>query len=237
MTVRQHLKRVLQMIGAVAAGETPTADEIADGMLTLNAMVEEWAAQGMTMYAVTRYTKVIVASQASYTIGPSGGDITAPWPYRIESALLRDTSADPDLEVPLNILNLQEWQALTQRATTGTWPTDLYYNASFPLGTIYLYPIGTSVDRTLVLDLPVPVSSFTDADTVISLPPGYEKTLRYNLAKELCAEYGRPVDPVVAEMAVKTMTHIKTMNERPRLLRCDPALLGRYGGYDIKSGV
>jgi len=237
MTVRQLIKRSMQMIGALGSGETPTGDEVADGLLTLNAMVEEWTAQGLTMYAVTRYTKVLVASQASYTIGASGGDITAPWPARIEAALLRDTAADPDLEVPLRILNLQEWQALTQRSTTGTWPTDLYYNASYPLGTIYLCPVGTSTDRTLVLDLPTPVSSFSTADTAIALPPGYDKLLRYNLAKELCAEYQRPLDPIIAEMAVKSMTHVKTQNERPRLLRADPALLYHGGHANIFAGT
>jgi hypothetical protein len=237
MTVRQLVKRSMQMIGSLGSGVTPTGDEVADGLLTLNAMVEEWATQGLTMYAVTRYTKVLVASQASYTIGASGGNITAPWPFQIEAALLRDTSVTPNLEVPLNILDLQEWQALTQRSTTGTWPTDLYYNASFPLGTIYLYPVGTSTDRTLVLDLPTPVSSFASADTVIALPPGYDKLLRYNLAKELCAEYKRPLDPIIAEIAVKSMTHVKTKNERPRLLRADPALLHAGGRANIYAGT
>lgn len=47
MTVREIVTRALQMLGVVSLGETPTADESADGLLAYNAMVAGFRGHGV----------------------------------------------------------------------------------------------------------------------------------------------------------------------------------------------
>jgi hypothetical protein len=62
--------------------------------------------------------------------------------------------------------------------------------------------------------------------------------LRYNLAVDLCAEFQRPVDPGVRQIAIDSMAWLKRNNVRPTLLRVDPFLMGLGGGgrLNIKTG-
>lgn len=46
-TVADLIRRSLQTLGQLAAGETPTAAEEADAFLALNDMLDGWAAEGM----------------------------------------------------------------------------------------------------------------------------------------------------------------------------------------------
>lgn len=237
-TARALISRTLSLIGALGEGETPTSAAASDALSTLNDMVQGWQAQQIPVYTLTRVTEPIVASQVSYTVGV-GGEINRAWPYRVDRAGLILTSSDPDVEVPLRVLSEQEWQDVPAKAMTSTMPTAVYYNPTYPLGTLHVYPVPTDTTNTLVLYLPEPVATVSTLDTVLSMPPGYERMMRYNLAMELYPEYGRPVDPVVQMMAVKTMADIIRVNYRPATLRVDPALLAGGGGgrYNVRTDV
>jgi hypothetical protein len=235
-TARQLITRTLSLIGALGEGESPTSSAASDALSTLNDMIQGWQAQQIPMHAITRVVEPIIASQTTYTIG-SGGNINRAWPYRIERAGLLMGSPDPDVEVPIRVMLEQEWQGLAVKSMTSTMPTAVYYSPTYPLGTLYPYPVPTDATNSLILYLPEPVSTLSTLNTIISLPPGYERMLRYNLAVELSAEYGRPVDPVVQNMAAKTLADIMRVNFRPSLLRVDNALLDYHGAgrYNVKT--
>lgn len=52
-TARDIIKRSMKMIGALAAGETPSAEDAADGLEALNHMLKAWAISGIDIGAVT----------------------------------------------------------------------------------------------------------------------------------------------------------------------------------------
>jgi len=66
------ITRAMKDIGAVAAGEVPTADEAQDGLDMLNDMVAQWSNENMMVFYRSEIIFPTVQNQVQYTIGPSG---------------------------------------------------------------------------------------------------------------------------------------------------------------------
>lgn len=64
--------RAMKDIGALAAGELPTADEAQDGYDMLNDMVAQWSNENMMTFYKTEIIFPCVQNQIQYTIGPGG---------------------------------------------------------------------------------------------------------------------------------------------------------------------
>ena len=62
----------LKDIGALAAGETPTADATQDAFYMLNDMVDQWSNESMMVSYKTEIIFPITPGQIQYTIGPGG---------------------------------------------------------------------------------------------------------------------------------------------------------------------
>lgn len=68
------ISRALKDIGALEAGEVPTADAAQDAFDMLNDMLDQWSNEGMMVYNYTEIIFPVVQNQTQYTIGP-GGDV------------------------------------------------------------------------------------------------------------------------------------------------------------------
>jgi hypothetical protein len=66
------ITRAMKDIGAVAAGEVPTADEAQDGLDMLNDMVAQWSNENMMVFYRSEIIFQTTQNQVQYTIGPSG---------------------------------------------------------------------------------------------------------------------------------------------------------------------
>ena len=64
------ISRALKDIGALASGETPTADEAQDAFDMLNDLLDQWTNEDMMVFNVTEIIFPIVPGQVQYTIGP-----------------------------------------------------------------------------------------------------------------------------------------------------------------------
>ena len=64
--------RAMKDIGALAAGEVPTADEAQDGFDLLNDMLDQWSNENMMVFYKTEIIFPVVQNQIQYTIGPGG---------------------------------------------------------------------------------------------------------------------------------------------------------------------
>ena len=75
----QIISRALKDIGALEAGETPTADAAQDAFEMLNDIVGQWSNESMMVYYTSEIIFPVVSNQIQYTIGPTGqigADIT-----------------------------------------------------------------------------------------------------------------------------------------------------------------
>lgn len=64
--------RAMKDIGAIAAGEVPTADEAQDGLDMLNDMIAQWSNENMMVFYRSEIIFQTTQNQVQYTIGPSG---------------------------------------------------------------------------------------------------------------------------------------------------------------------
>jgi hypothetical protein len=165
---------------------------------------------------------------ASYTIG-TGGNVNRARPDSIEGALWRSNGFDYPLSV---IESFNDYQLITQKATTGQ-PYAIHYQATYPLGALYVYPAPTSGD--VVVTIREEFSEYTSTGADLALPKKYELAVRLSLDELLRLSYpeasGR--GDIVQE-AEKARRRLKRSNLRIATLK-QPAELVR-GGYSIESG-
>jgi hypothetical protein len=81
------ITRALKDIGALAAGEIPTADEAQDGLDMLNDMCAQWSNENMMVFYRTEIIFPVVQNQLQYTIGP-GGNVGATFTGSISGTTL-----------------------------------------------------------------------------------------------------------------------------------------------------
>lgn len=64
------ISRALKDIGALEAGETPTADAAQDAFEMLNDLVDQWSNENMMVFNVTEIIFPVVPGQIQYSLGP-----------------------------------------------------------------------------------------------------------------------------------------------------------------------
>lgn len=220
------IKSSLRLVNAIAIGETPTASEAQDSLRTLNDFLETWSVENLTVFTQQSNTFTFVPGQASYTIGPAGN-----WnmvrPVDIASAYTRYQNSD----FPLQEVTDDWFNLINTKNQPGQIPSWFKYDATFPLGTVTLWPVPNAAS-SITLTTNLQFTPIANTATVLSYPPGYSRALRYGLAIDLAGEFGLPVPQVVLEVARSSKGAIKRANIQPRVSRADPALMDR-GCYSL----
>lgn len=229
----------MRLIRLIRQGHGPQTEIITEALAALNALIDSWNTERLTIPAVLRNVFTLTASQQSYTIGPSGDFLVSSRPSKIEKAGLIDINANASqpLESPLNVLTLNLWKAISIKNQTSTHPQDLWYDQSLSVGngTVYFWPIPTVVNQ-VALYLWQTLLQFQAVEDAFAMQPGYLRALQYNLAVELAPRFENAVlsQPVV-DTAKEAKAKIKSLNRPPLELRCDPALTSALR-YDWRTG-
>lgn len=230
MTVRDLIRASMRKLGVISAGEQPSAQEAADGLEALNALLESWNTERLFVFSIVPRQYNLVAGKQTYTIGP-GGEFDGPRPVKIDQAYVIFTpNGDQPPTIPIEILTLDQWASKEVKNTPSTFPTQMYNDSDNPLSNLSFWPIPTLV-VPVVLWCWGQISAFPDINADISLPPGYYRALVYNLAVELAPEFGRSVTPEIAAIATEAKGDVKITNSPDLMMTCDDALVnnGRAG--------
>jgi hypothetical protein len=221
-TVIDIIKRAYRLIGVYSIGETPSADESIDGLSSLNAMLDEWATEKLMTYVQTLDSIPLTAGVSVYTLGASGTIVT------IRPDTINNTSyiESQGISYPLTLLTLDEYNALTQKSISANIPTMIWYNPTFPNGTLTVCPIP-STPSTLKLWSMKPVSYINLTD-VMALPPAYENAITMNLACHLAIEFSVSPSPLLIKNAALAKTKIKHKNYEPSILEVHYPMRGRF---------
>jgi hypothetical protein len=206
MTVSELVKSSLRLIGAIATGETPSADELSDGIFSLNDMLEHWSNEGILVNTIQRETFPFVVGQSRYSIGDLG-DFNTVRPMRIEKAMVKRNGT----ELPIEVITESEFYALRSKNTESTLPRYILRENKFPLDFLNFYPVPSEPNE-LVLYSQKPFARYTLGSDVINLPPGYTRAIRYNLAVELAQEYGKQPNALTLGAAEETKSSLIRQN-------------------------
>ena len=228
-TAQTIIDRALRLIGAIASGESPTTDEGTDALTALNAMIDSWRNDRLMVYALSESTITLTPTDASYTIG-TGGNINTTRPVKIESAFCRAGSVD----FPVDVIGKARYDAIPDKTTTSDIPDFLYYDSAVTTGNINLWPVPTTAN-VLHVTMWTVLSTLAAVSTTVTLPPGYERALAYNLAIEVAPEYEKTVSQEVAKIARESLAALKKINSRQIIAYSELSINGNRRG-DIYAG-
>tara|TARA_R110002020_G_scaffold91693_2_gene222621 strand:+ start:3272 stop:3976 length:705 start_codon:yes stop_codon:yes gene_type:complete len=205
-TARDIIKSALRKIQVLGKGASLDSDEAQDGLEALNDMLAIWSAEGNLIFTETIET-FSLNSSIVYTIG-SGGDFDTTRPNYISAVYVTQGEVDYILQS----IDGQQYASIIDKED-GSFPRRYYYNAGFPLASIYLDAQPTSVSSITIHSFK-PLALFSDLDTVFAMPPEYKAALVYNLAIWLAPEYEKPVPKEVVNLASKSKGAVITQNTR-----------------------
>lgn len=230
-----------RMLGITAQAEDPNSPELLDGFARLNELIDAWALDRLTQPLVSRAEYPTVVGQSSYTIGPATQTPTPDWigarPEYIDRVALLLTAGSPYTEVPLGELTDGSYQSVMQKTLSNSQPTTWKYDAL--TGTFTFWPVVNTNANPIVVYAVQPLPQFADLVTRYTLPTGYLRALRYNLAREIAHEYGRELPGSIAALAIESKAALSHHNVPMLDLALDSALTPNSGraGYNIYTGT
>jgi hypothetical protein len=192
MTANDMIRQALRMAGVLASEETPTAVMAADGLITLNNLLQSMGATAFGSVSWPQTSFTLTANDGSYTIG-SGGDINTQRPTAIYEAHVSYGGVD----YPLKPMALEDYERISIKGVSGI-PATITIRPGYPLSTLLIYPAPSDV-MTLVIDRVAPVADYALNDTM-NIPAHWNRGIRALLAVEYCAEYG--IEPASAIVAI-----------------------------------
>jgi len=222
-TAGDQINAALRLIGQLAEGETPSSEASADALSALNQMLDSWSATGLSVHAVQTQHFTFTAT-ATRTIGPTG-QLVGNRPVSVQEAYYIVNNES----ISLTPITQEEYDAIGLKSLTSANPEYILVNMTAPNITVTLYPAPTaSIDLYLVsvVELTQPATLATS----LSVPPGYLRAFKYNLAVEIAAEFGIEPPPTVQRIAASSMRILKRQNTKPQIMDLPIQVAGKQRG-------
>lgn len=220
-TAGDIIRGAMRLLQVASTDTVLTADEMNEGLFVLNEMLDSWSSEQFLLYQVIRETFALTAGHNPHTWG-TGGDFNSLRPVEIVAASI-SIGTTPNVDLPLQPVSYDAYEAIALKGLVTNYPREYYWDAGYPMGNVYLYPVpnGSSIN----FESYKPLTQFTDQSTVLSLPPGYQRALRFNLAVALAPEYQISASPDVVRIASATVQKLKSLNYKAPIAKIDPALV------------
>jgi len=229
-TIGDVVKQALQKLHP-EQDTTQFASAMLDHALqTCNDMLETWSLDRLKCYKTTLSAFNTANGFTSYVIG-SGQTWNVAQPIEIESAFIRVSGEDADLE----IVKRRAYLKVRQKAKAER-PTRLYFERGDTNGTVYLWPTPTATEA-IYLDMRHVIATYANTAATFSLPLGYRHAIVWNLALALCPDYEIEPSETIKKSAAETLTAIMNLNtpvELSGLKGNEPKDRGRV--MDVEKG-
>jgi hypothetical protein len=226
-TVADVLNFALKDSGVLGEGDTASAETFSDAYQTLLQMLALWQTDNMYVYAQAD-TSFAANGGTTYTVGTSGN-----------FAVLRPPKIDycywssGGIDYPVTLLSsFEEYENIPQKTQAGQ-PMYAFYNPTYTLGTLYVYPQPTTGTLHIGTQAEFPALATTAA--TLALPPEYVLPIRTSLAEILIGMFGLPLNQGLASVAASSRKLLKRKNVRIPELGM-PLGLQRYRRSRIISG-
>ena len=226
ITPNTMIGRAMRLLQVAGPDVAPTAQELADGLYALNAMLDSWSIERLMVYQIEKTERAWPSLTASRTIG-DGGNYDASRPSKV-APLGNFFRSATGVDTALTVIDRTTFDCFRDKTSVGT-PEYLAVDHGFPLMTLYAYPVPDE-SLTLHLNTWVLLPAFATGTDEFLLPAGYQTAIEYNLALELAPEYGaaaRAAAAAIAKQASLKKSAIKAINS-PSMI-ATPAYPGGSG--------
>ena len=222
----------LESAGIYAPGEQMSAADSARALIVLNDMLDSWSNESLTTFAKLEQHFQMTPGKYQYTIGTTGTpDINATRPLRIldgyGTCYIVDDNAN---RYPVQVMQQDQWNLIGNIAEVNSnIPSRLFYDPQFPLGIINLFPVP-NIGWTLYFDSWLQLTEFATLQTAASLPPGYLRAMKRNLAVEAWPYFkGWNANPPAAlvKAAMQSLGNIKRTNIKEVVAVFDSAIISK----------
>lgn len=233
----QLISGAARLIGVLAEGESLSAQGANDALNSLNDLLDSWSNESLIAFPLLRevFALATIGLQETYTWGSPGDNFTSIRPQNVRKAIIQLTGSTPSIELPMQIMNADEYAAITLKPLPSNFPLYCYIDDAYPRRNVNVWPVPTDSTNSLVFYSTKPLLDISTLSQMLSLPPGYQRALRYALAIELASEYGKTPSEVVVAIAEQSKAAIKRNNTKPIYLRMDSALSGKAAVYNWKT--
>lgn len=212
-TASDLINDALTMVGQLAEGEQPSPETAQNSLRRLNSMVASFNNETLIIYEQQEEVFTFPANVTYRTIGV-GANFDTTWPIQIlPSTFSRSATVAPGVDFSLEVINQAQYNSIPVKdsTVTGPYPQVLYYDRAYPVGKLYIWPVLTN-SVELHLCSQKQLASFANLTTALTLPPGYEEMLTYNLACRLASAIGEEPPPSVKQFAMESKRNLKRAN-------------------------
>lgn len=233
-TAIEMITRAMRLAGVLRKNTQPDDDEAADGLTSLNAMLESWTIERLFVPYIVDEALTLVAGDGSYTMGPSG-DLNTTTPTRIDPSC---TIRLNDLDYPLMMVDQTAWSGITAKTTVqSSIPLYLFADMQFPLVVLNFWPVPSQAAECRVKSWKQ-LQTFSDLTTALSIGKGYQRAIEYSLAEEFGPEFDVDVPAGVRVIAQRARKNIKRINTVTPVLATEAGLMtGRTFGSNIYADL
>lgn len=230
------LESAAKLLGKLRPGYTLSTVEKNDALPFLNGLVQQYSTRRTFMFSVIaqRFTLTPIPGSGpdgSYTVGP-GGDFPTVRPTFIKNANLILTGSTPNVRVPLDIWDDDQWAATRVQTIPTTVPVAIYYDKNLGStngrGNIYFWGQPTQ-GNDFEFFAPAFLTEFPDLTTAVELAEGYQEMLVTSAAERLAPTWGITVSPMVVEQARRARTAIQSLNSTAPGMSNDAASMTSQG--------
>lgn len=216
----------LAEIRIIGASGVPTPEDANFALGKLNRLFDNWNAERPAVYVEEFNDYALTPSLQPHTIGPNTATITVTQrPVSIEGANLVVGSGVNAVRYPVNIRDENWWLRQTVQGITTTYASDLYYEPTWPNGSIFLWPVMSGAAR-LELMTRLVLGQVVAAD-VFWMPPGYRDAVTLTLAEELWPAFGEAgqLNPQTIRSAQRARDRVFSNNTKsPKIATRDSGL-------------
>lgn len=211
-TVLELVTNALNDLGVIGAEETLSAADSSRALKILNNMIQEWNNEELIVYNTEELIFNYVAGQGDYTLG-TGGDFNTDRPIEITAAYNRiNNGTYTEVDYPIQVTtDAQVYSDLVTKNIQTSLPILVYDNGNFPTKTLSFWPVPSDTTYRPVLWVWRQISQFALSDT-LSLPPGYETAMEWNLALKCAIPFGKPASQDLRMEANNSLWAIKRIN-------------------------
>ena len=232
VTVSDILKDAMGLCNATEIDETPSSSEMAIALRAANVMIDRWSTQHLMLRSNTQLVVPVTIGKATYTVGPSGADVTVGKPLRVLSGVV----VDGGVNFPLDVYTQEMFNNLVDRGISSGRPVYVAYDPgeaqqAAHVGTLSFY---YTPDRayTVRLEAQMYLTELVNFTDLISFEPAYYEALIYQLAIRLFRRYSDDKTPIPADLAGiagQALRDLKSLNAERVVASSDlPGVKGRY---------